>query len=359
MPEEIQPPLIKSGGAIPHRRRPRYSGKNPRKFHEKYKELNPEKYPDTVAKVIASGKTPAGTHRPIMVAEVLAALQPAPGLLAVDVTLGFGGHAAEILRRILPGGRLIGVDTDPVELPKTESRLRTMGFGAECLRVCASNYAGLPRVLAEQGVSGVDLLLADLGCSSMQLDDPARGFSFKLDGPLDMRMNPQKGQPASALLAAISESNLAALLTANADEPHAALIAAAIARARTIQPLTTLTLVTVIREALRSLPKSVQAQAGDMPVRRVFQALRIAVNEEFSALETFLRFLPGCLNPGGRAVVLTFHSGEDRRVKLAFQAGRRQGVYGVVSESVIRASPDEVHSNPRAASAKLRWAIRA
>src|SRR5436190_13171920 len=195
-----------------HRRRPRYAGRNPRRFEDKYKERNPERYPEAVSKVLASGKTPAGTHRPIMVAEILEVLAPKPGELAVDCTLGYGGHTREILARLKPGGRLIGLDADPIELPKTEARLRAAGFGPEVFTVIRSNFAGLPQALAAANLPGADCILADLGVSSMQLDDPARGFSTKLEGPLDMRMNPQRGYPASALLEKISPAALAELL---------------------------------------------------------------------------------------------------------------------------------------------------
>ena len=209
-------------------RRPRYDGKYPRQFALKYKELNPERYPETIGKVVAAGKTPAGTHRPIMVAEVLQILRPKAGEVAVDCTLGFGGHAAELLPLLLPGGRLVGLDADPIELPKTEARLRARGYAPGVLTMHRSNFAGLQQVLAAEGLDGADFILADLGVSSMQLDDPARGFSFKHDGPLDMRLNPGRGQPASALLEKLNAEALADLLVANADEPHARVLAAAL-----------------------------------------------------------------------------------------------------------------------------------
>lgn len=336
----------------PHKRRPRYAGKHPRRFEEKYKEHNPERYADTVAKVIASGKTPAGTHRPILVAEILAVLAPQPGDTAVDCTLGYGGHAQEILNRIQPGGMLLGLDADPIELPKTEARLRALGHGAEVFIAHRSNFAGLPQVLATHGKSGADILLADLGVSSMQLDDPSRGFSVKRGGPLDMRLNPRRGQPASAFLEQIQPKALAELLVANADEPNAAALAPALA-GQSIA--TTEGLARAIRTALPRLQK----EAADLTVRRVFQALRIAVNDEFSALDMFLRNLPSCLKPGGRAAILTFHSGEDRRVKKSFEAGLRDQLYAEISPEVIRPSPEERRSNPRSAPAKLRWARRA
>ena len=183
----------------PHKRRPRYAGKHPRRFEEKYKELEPDRYGETVAKVMASGKTPAGTHRPIMVAEILDVLAPKAGDVAVDCTLGYGGHAQEILGRIRPGGTVFGLDADPIELPKAEARLRALGFGPDVFTAHRSNFAGLPRILAQAGLHGADAILADLGVSSMQLDNPARGFSVKHAGPLDMRMNPQRGQPGLGL----------------------------------------------------------------------------------------------------------------------------------------------------------------
>ena len=333
----------------PHRRRPRYAGKNPRRFEEKYKERDPQRYADTVAKVLASGKTPVGTHRPIMVAEILEVLAPKPGEVAVDCTLGYGGHAQEILPRLQPGGRLLGLDADPIELPKTEARLRAAGFGPEVFTAIRSNFAGLPQALAGLNLTGADCILADLGVSSMQLDDPSRGFSVKTDGPLDMRMNPQRGSPASALLEKISADALAELFQENADEPRAAELATALAR-RSFA--TTNELARAIRAASPRLSKD----ESDLTVRRVFQALRIAVNDEFSALDMLLRHLPACLNPGGRVAILTFHSGEDRRVKKAFEAGLRDNLYSNIAREVIRPSPEERRNNPRSSPAKLRWA---
>jgi len=336
----------------PHLRRKRYSGKNPRRFDEKYKEHNPARYAETVARVLASGKTPAGTHRPVMVAEILAVLAPLPGEIAVDCTLGYGGHARELLARLQPGGRLLGLDTDPIELPKTEARLRELGFDPATFTAQRSNYAGLPQALAEAGLPGADVIFADLGLSSMQIDDPARGFGVKVDGPLDMRMNPLRGQSAAAFLEKVSAAKLAELLTEHADEPHAAVLAPALAGHAFA---TTFALAAAIRAAL---PK-VAAEARELSVRRVFQAIRIAVNDEFSALDTFLRILPQCLRPGGRVAILTFHSGEDRRVKKAFAEGLRAGVFTEIARDVERPSPAEQRANSRSAAAKLRWARRA
>jgi 16S rRNA (cytosine1402-N4)-methyltransferase len=335
---------------VPHKRRVRYGGKYPRRFEEKYKERGGDDA--TIAKVLASGKTPAGTHRPIMVAEILEVLAPQPGHVAVDCTLGHGGHAREILARILPGGRLLGLDADPLELPKTESRLRELGFGPEVLTAHRSNFAGLPQVLAAKRIDGADIILADLGLSSMQIDDPARGFSVKFDGPLDMRMNPNRGQPASALLAKIRPEALAALLCENADEPDATTLAPLLAGK-------TFATTKALADAIRAALSRRKSDDITLAIRRVFQALRIAVNDEFGALDLFLKNLPLCLRPGGRVAILTFHSGEDRRVKKAFEAGLRDGLYAGISREVIRPGAEERHANPRSTPAKLRWARRA
>lgn len=346
---------LEEGPPAARKRRPRYAGRNPRKFHEKYKELNPERYAADVQKVLQSGKTPAGMHRSIMVEEVLRALAPRPGEVAIDCTLGFGGHARAILERIRPGGRLIGLDVDPIELPRTEERLRAAGFDADAFAAHRRNFAGLPQVLAEERIAGADMILADLGVSSMQLDNPDRGFSYKESGPLDMRMNPWRGEPVSHLLMHLSEDNVARLLEENADEPHAGLIANLL-KDRPIA--TTGELCRSVRAGMASALPRAPKEEVETSIRRVFQALRIAVNDEFPALDAFLRNLPLGLNLGGRAVILTFHSGEDRRVKKAFQEGRREGTYSAIAETVVRASAEEVRRNPRASSAKLRWAVR-
>ena len=337
---------------VPHKRRQRYAGKNPRGFQHKYKELDPVKYPDVVARVLAAGKTPAGTHRPILVAEILEVLRPVPGEFGVDCTLGYGGHAREILARLQPGGRLVGLDADPLELPRTEERLRREGFGPDAFCAYRSNFAGLPAVLGREGRASADFLLADLGVSSMQLDNPGRGFSLKLEGPLDMRMNPNKGQPAGAFLRKVEAVQLSGLLVENADEPHAELLGRALAGQ---EFATTVELSRRIQALLSARP----AEERELSVRRVFQALRIAVNDEWAALDTLLRNLSQCVGSGGRIAVLTFHSGEDRRVKKAFEAGLREGYFAEVAREVVRAGAQERHDNTRSKSAKLRWAIRA
>jgi 16S rRNA (cytosine1402-N4)-methyltransferase len=255
------------------------------------------------------------------------------------------------LENIAPDGHLLGLDIDPLELPRTEQRLREAGFGSDQLTVRKSNFAGLPAALASLGKSGADLILADLGVSSMQIDNPERGFSTKTAGPLDMRMNSSRGISAAQFLQKVSPEKLAALLAENSDEPHAAQLAPALAGKSF---LTTTDLAAAIRAALPTLP----VEDRDLSVRRVFQAIRIEVNEEFTALDTLLRILPQCLNPGGRVAILTFHSGEDRRVKKAFQAGREDGLYQEIARRVLRATPEERHANPRSTSAKLRWAVR-
>lgn len=343
-------------------RRPRYRGANPRRFAEKYKEHQPAKYPADVAKVLASGRTPAGTHVPILLREILAVLAPKPGETAVDCTLGYGGHAQALLAAVQPGGRLLAMDTDPIELPKTELRLRAFGFPADSLLVKRMNYAGLVRFVNAEAPGGVDMLLADLGLSSMQIDDPARGFSFKADGPLDMRMNPLHGQSAASLLSKISVPALALLLTNNADEPHANMLATAILGAHQRAPLvTTGDLAAVVRSAIapqRSRSEETSVDSPDDSVRRIFQALRIAVNDEFGSLDGMLSQLSTCLKSKGRIAILTFHSGEDRRVKKAFKEGLAKGLYSSIADDVIRPSAEEQQTNSRSSAAKLRWAVR-
>jgi 16S rRNA (cytosine1402-N4)-methyltransferase len=334
-------------------RRPRYRGKNPRRFEEKYKEHQPERFAETVAKVRASGKTPAGQHVPIMLPEIMEVLAPQPGERAVDCTLGYGGHATALLRSIQPNGCLLGLDQDSIEIAKTEARLRALGFPENTLQVKRTNFAALLRAIEEaEWAGGAEVILADLGVSSMQIDNPARGFTFKQNGPLDMRMNPQKPVSARELLQKLSADKLAVILEQNADEPKARLLADALAG----QDFSgTLALANAIKKAL---PTRTREEEAESTVRRVFQALRIAVNDEFSALDTFLRNLPACLRPSGRVAILTFHSGEDRRVKHSFEEGARHGLYARISTEVQRPSPAELRDNPRAAPAKLRWAVK-
>lgn len=334
------------------RRRPRYAGTHPRRFDEKYKEHAPDRYPDLVARLRAKGRTPAGQHVPILVAELVDALAPRSGDRVVDATLGWGGHAEAMIARILPGGQLLGVDVDPDWLPRTTVRLQALGFDDTVFQSRRANFAGLGPVIESIGwTGGADVIYADLGVSSMQIDDPARGFSFRHEGPLDMRMNPARRPTAGEWLATASVEDLAHALLTFADEPAAEPIARAIVQARG-SLVTTKDLVRLVT----GVPEVARARAPELVVRRVFQAVRVQINDELGALDAFLRAAPFCLRPGGRLGVITFHSGEDRRVKRAFAAGQRDGTYAAVSPEVIRASAAERRANTRAAAAKLRWA---
>jgi 16S rRNA (cytosine1402-N4)-methyltransferase len=340
---------------VPRKRRVRYKGTHPRRFEEKYKELDPEAHAAELRKVMERGHTPAGTHRPICVREILELLDPKPGETGLDATLGFGGHAQEILPRLAPGGRLFGVDVDPLELPRTEARLRALGFGEDVLVTRRMNFAGIAGLLPE-AEGGFDFILADLGVSSMQIDNPARGFTFKAEGPLDLRLNPNRGRPASTLLETTGEEALAELLVEHSDEPYATEIARAI-HGKGIT--TTTQLANAVRQVLRELVDREERQQEERrALQRTFQALRIAVNDEFTVLDQFLALLPRCLRPGGRVAILTFHSGEDRRVKKAFQAAHREGLYERIALEPIRPSAAERRDNPRSSCAKLRWAVR-
>ena len=341
-----------------HRRRPRYKGTHPRTFQEKYKEHDPEKYRADVEKIIESGKTPAGMHIPILVDEILEVLQIRPGQVGYDATLGYGGHTRRMLEQLQGQGHLYATDVDAAEMEKTRSRLAAAGYGPEILTIQHRNFADVDRV-----APGVlfDFVLADLGVSSMQIDDPARGFTFKQDGPLDLRLDQSAGVTAAERLRQLSQEELADLLTENADEPYADRIAKAVTqvfrRGGTVD--TTRQLYALIEGALSFLPAAERKEAVKKSCQRTFQALRIDVNSEFEVLYAFLDKLPRVLRPGGRAAILTFHSGEDRLVKQAFRQQYRDGLYSDIAREVIRPSPQECRRNPRAHSTKLRWAIRA
>lgn len=350
MPTDSTPPA----GDRPPRRK-RYSGNNPRKFADKYKEHRGDA--TTLEKVESAGKTPAGRHRPIMVAEVLAALAIQPGETVADGTLGYGGHTRELLHATAPGGFVIALDVDSIQLPLTTARLRAEGFDETRLLTRHSNFAGLPRVLGETGHPGVHAFFADLGVSSMQIDDPARGFSWKTEGPLDMRLNPTRGQTAGELLQKLAAPKLAALLEENADEPHAAAIARAIAGKSYSGTRSLAAAIRAVVEPAHRLRPDAE-DLTEKSVRRVFQALRIAVNDEFSALDSLLRALPSILLPGGRAAILTFHSGEDRRVKKTFASLAATGHWELPDDQPLRPSPQEQRANPRSTSARLRWIIK-
>jgi 16S rRNA (cytosine1402-N4)-methyltransferase len=340
-------------------RRIRYKGTHPKSFKEKYKELQPEKYAKDIEKILQKGYTPAGMHRSICVNEIMEVLHIVPGEIGLDATLGYGGHSMEILRRCLPGGRLYATDVDPIELPRTRERLAALGFGPDVLVIRQLNFSEIDRITAEAGP--LNFVLADLGVSSMQIDNPERGFSLKVDGPLDLRLDPQSGKPAATLLKSISKKKLEELLVEHADEPFAEEIAEAIfseiKKGTVIE--TTFRLKNIIKEALEFIPQQERTDAIKKSCQRCFQALRIEVNDEFGALNKFLEKLPDALAPGGRVAILTFHSGEDRRVKKAFQLFYREGIYRDIAHEPIRPSTQEIGSNPRARSAKLRWAIKA
>jgi 16S rRNA (cytosine1402-N4)-methyltransferase len=307
--------------------------------------------------------TPPGEHRPVLLDEMLAALAPRPGAVLVDATVGWAGHAVELLRRAGTSGRLIGTDLDAENLPRARERLEATGLP---FALHHANFAGLPSVLAAEGVEAADGVLADLGMSSMQVDDAERGFSYARDGPLDMRMDRSRGRSAADLLAAISPEELTRALRELGDEPQAGRLAEAIVAARQRAPLRwTSELARVLLEAARPAGKEkpwrlhpAPGKWSTHPAARTFQALRILVNRELANLEQLLRVLPAVLRSGGTAAIIGFHSGEDRLVKNAFRAGLREGVYSAASEDPVRAAPAERMANPRSRSAKLRWARR-
>ena len=337
----------------------RYKGTHPRSYQEKYKELQPEKYKDTVEKVIRKGSTPAGMHISICVKEILEFLKIQPGQTGLDATLGYGGHSSAMLKCLEGRGHLYGLDVDPIEIQKTEERLRAKGYGPDILTAKLLNFADADQLLPESGP--FDFVLADLGVSSMQIDNPERGFTYKFEGPLDLRLNPREGISAAERLADITQPELEGMLTENADEPYARQIAQAVIReqrkGKKIQ--TTIQLQQVIEKALNFLPEKERKEQIKKSCARTFQALRIDVNREFEVLEEFLEKLPDLLKSGGRVAVLTFHSGEDRLVKKAFQRMYREGIYREIAKDVIRPSAEECSRNSRARSTKMRWAIRA
>jgi 16S rRNA (cytosine1402-N4)-methyltransferase len=301
---------------------------------------------------------------PILVEEVLEVLSPRPGDVVADLTLGHGGHARALLARIGPTGRLVALDHDEPTLRATRARLEAEGLAAHAA-FHAVHFGALPEVLAREGLDGCDVALADLGLSSMQIDDPFRGFSYRHDGPLDMRMDSRRTRTATTVLAAISEEDLASALSRYGDDPDAERIAKAVVAAREAAPIESTARLAEIVLATQGLTlaawkERARAKPGEShPAARTFQALRILVNDELAGLERLLRVLPWSLRPGGRVALLSFHSGEDRRVKHAFREGLAAGLYEEVSGRVVRASPAEVGRNPRAAPAKLRWARRA
>ena len=342
-----------------HQRRIRYKGTHPKAFKEKYKELQPEQYADAVAKVIQRGSTPAGMHRSICVKEILEFLQITPGQTGLDATLGYGGHTLEMLKCLNSKGHLYAIDVDSLELPRTQERLESLGYGSEILKIKQMNFSEIDQIAFESGP--LNFVLADLGVSSMQIDNPERGFSFKSEGPLDLRLNPKRGKSAAARLKTISQDELQGMLIENADEPHSAAIARAIISEikKGIDISTTTQLQQIIKDALKFIPQNNSKDEIKKSCQRCFQALRIDVNNEFEVLDEFLEKLPAALAEGGRVAILSFHSGEDRRVKKSFQRFFREGVYREIAPDPIRPSSEECNTNSRARSAKLRWAIKA
>lgn len=342
-----------------HKRRVHYSGTHPKRFEEKYKEHDPEKYADTIEKVISKGSTPAGMHISICVNEILDFLQIQPGQQGLDATLGYGGHTRRMLEKLQGKGHMYALDVDPIEIVKTKKRLEDAGYGEDILTIKQTNFRNIDKVEEEAGK--FDFILADLGVSSMQIDNPDRGFTYKFDGPLDLRLDPEKGESAAERLREVSYEELVGMFQENSDEPYAEEIATVIMkRNRTKNYVeTTIQMKEAIEEALSFVPEKERKEAVKKSCQRCFQALRIDVNSEFEVLYDFLDKLPDALRPGGRVAILTFHSGEDRLVKRAFKAGAKAGVYSEVSKDVIRPSAEECARNPRARSTKMRWAVKA
>jgi 16S rRNA (cytosine1402-N4)-methyltransferase len=341
-----------------HKRRVHYSGKYPKKFEEKYKEQNPEKYKDTIDHVIAKGSTPAGMHISIMVQEILDFLDIQPGQQGLDCTLGYGGHTRKMLEKLSGQGCIYGLDVDPIESAKTVKRLREAGFGEDNFQFRLINFANIDKVCSEVGK--FDFVLADLGVSSMQIDNPERGFSYKIDGPLDLRLDPEHGESAAERLHNITRDEFVGMMVENSDEPYAEAIADKVfSLMKKGNPMdTTTALRQAIEDALWKVPKEEKDQAIKKSCARVFQALRIDVNSEFEVLYSFLEKLPDILNPGGRVAILTFHSGEDRLVKKSFKDLYKLGIYSEISSDVIRPSAEECRINPRSKSTKMRWAVK-
>ncbi len=342
-----------------HKRRKRYSGKYPKNFKEKYKEHNPEKYGDIVKHVIEKGSTPAGMHISIMVKEILEVLAIKPGETGLDATMGYGGHTKEMLSCLQGKGHMYALDIDPIELPKTKVRLEKLGFNEDILTIEHCNFQDVDLVFDQP--HQLDFVLADLGVSSMQIDDPDRGFSYKTEGPLDLRMNPKQGTSAADRLLKLTQPELEGMLVENADEPYAKEISLAIVKeireGRFID--STSKLREVITNALDFLPSSSKDKDIKKSCQRSFQALRIDVNQEFHAIYDFLDKLPNLLKPGARVAILSFHSGEDRLVKKSFKRLYKEGIYKDISKEIIRPTQDECKINQRARSTKMRWAIKA
>lgn len=341
-------------------RRPRYSGTHPKSYQQKYKEHNIEAYPKLKAHLYAKGKTPASTHIPVLTEEVLACLKPTPGEVVIDCTVGYGGHASEFIKCIGPTGKLIALDIDDTELQRTRQRLSK----ETPVSFYRSNFAGIGNTLNKEKLDGYDVIFADLGISSMQIDNPDRGLSYKYEGSLDMRMDDRLKQTAADLLNTLSEEELAKAFWELADEPDHREIARQIVSQRAVQTITqTSHLVQIIFDAKHIDRKTWRQQRRTEkihslhPAALAFQALRILVNDEIGCLKELLRVAPYCLRPGGRIGIISFHSGEDRIVKQSFRDGIRNGIYQSAAENAVVPQLKEINSNNRSKSAKFRWAV--
>ena len=304
-------------------------------------------------------RTPVGTHRPVMVEPVMRWLDPKPGEVAVDCTLGYGGHAEALLARLGPAGRLIGLDVDASQLATTAARL---AGSPTPLSVHAANFSSLADVLAGEHLDAVDVILADLGVSSMQVDDPQRGISYAHEGPLDMRMDPKLTRTGADLLASLSEADLSAALRELSHEGDHQRIAQFVVAQRQADPIrTTGQLVRLVLSAKNLTKHSWQRQASYFdphPAARTFQALRILVNDELGHLQRLLEQAPRLLKPGGRIGIISFQPGEDSLVKRWFARHQASGLYAAISGRPTQPTPREQRANPRSASALFRWAKR-
>ena len=338
--------------STPHTRRKRYAGRYPRHFSERHKEHDGDAA--TIKRVLEKGGTPAGTHIPIMISECLEHLNASDAAVAVDCTLGYGGHSSALIAALPQNARLLCFDRDGIELTKTSKRLAPLASDGKVeLDAVHANYACVSAELAQRKLRA-SCLLADLGCSSMQIDDPDRGFTFKRDGPLDMRMGLAEATAAEFLRRA-SIKEVAAALRDGADFSRRDSREIAVAVLKEPVPATT----TLLADRVRAVRLEEEDCSGDDAVKRAMQSLRIAVNDEFAALDELLASLPDILAPGGRAVFLTFHSGEDRRVKKSFKKGIASGIYVDATRRPVRPSPQERRANSRSGCCKLRWCVRA
>lgn len=290
----------------------------------------------------------AAYHEPALIESVVTFLAPRPGTVIADATCGTGGHSLALLPHLAPHGRLIAIDRDAEALAIARQRLWASGTQVLFRQ---DNFRHLPEILQQLAIPYLDGLLLDLGLSSVQVDCAKRGFSFLKDGPLDMRMDPQQAMTAAALIRERSEDDLAHLLKTLGEERYARRIARRIVSERRTQPMTTTT--QLARLVARAVPRR-SARTRLHPATRTFQALRIAVNDELGALEALLGALPGLLAPKGRAVILAFHSLEDRLVKQAFARGHQEGIWTTLTKHVVRPSRDEIARNPRVRSVRLR-----